>query len=115
MLEKESIEGAPEDAVLNGWLNMLFAAGNVAFDTSSGDFYFQKEHAGTVSVKGDEPAYSWTIRALERKGYFFTTRENADMHISVSTHPNTGNIVWMVKKANDAWQAESIYELFRRI
>jgi iron complex transport system ATP-binding protein len=115
MLENESLEGSPEDAVLNGWLDRLFSTGNVAFDTNSGDFYFQKDHAGTASVKGEEPAYSWTIRALERKGYFFTTRNDADLKISISSDNNTKKTQWQVETMNNKWLATSLYELFNLI
>ncbi len=115
LLEDESLEGSPEDAVLNGWLDRLFATGSIAFDTNTGDFYFQKEHAGTASVKGEEPAFSWTIRALERKGYFFTTRTGANLEITISKSPETGRLTWLVDTPDKNWQADSIYELFNRI
>jgi iron complex transport system ATP-binding protein len=115
MLENESLEGSPEDAVLNGWLDRLFASGSIAFDTHTGDFYFQKEHAGTASVKGEEPAYSWTIRALERKGYFFTTRNDADLKITISSDNNTKKTQWQVETMNNKWLATSLYELFNLI
>mgnify|MGYP004702154141 CR=1 FL=1 len=115
MLENESLEGSPEDAVLNGWLDRLFSTGNVAFDTNSGDFYFQKDHAGTASVKGEEPAYSWTIRALERKGYFFTTQLDADLKITISVDENSGKSTWNAVTRYKTWRVNSLYELFNRI
>lgn len=115
LLENETLEGAPEDAVLSGWLDRLFASGNVAFDTHSGDFYFQKEHAGTASVEGEEPAYSWTIRALERKGYFFTTRKDAHLKIVIRNGRENGKLIWHAENENSKWEVSSIYELFNRV
>lgn len=115
MLDYESIEGAPEDAVLNGWLDRLFSSGNVAFDTNSGDFYFRKEHAGTASVQGDEPAYSWTIRALERRGFYFTTRGKADLQITISKDTREGSPVWTAERNGQTVRVNTIYELFNRI
>lgn len=115
MLEDESLEGSPEDAVLNGWLDRLFSTGNVAFDANSGDFYFQKHHAGTASVQGEDPAYSWTIRALERKGYFFTTRNDADLKITISANESSGKLSWTAVINSRQWQVQSLYELFNLI
>lgn len=115
MVEDGSIEGAPEDAVLNGWLDRLFNTGNVAFDTNTGDFYFRKVHGGTASVKGEEPAYSWTIRALERKGYFFTTREEADLRIRITKDSLTGKQYWEIEMQNFKKRVSSIYELFSSV
>lgn len=115
MLEKGSVEGAPEDAVLNGWLDKLFTSGNVAFDINAGDFYFRKVHAGTASVKGEEPAYSWTIRALERKGYYFTTREEADLRIKIITDSQTGRQSWEVELQDMKIRVSTIYELFSSV
>ncbi len=112
MLENESLEGSPEDAVLNGWLDRLFTSGKIAFDVHTGDYYFQKHHAGTASVKGEGPAYSWTIRALERKGYFFTMRDDADMKIIIDNDHTTGKTIWNVSFNNKTRQVESLYELF---
>jgi iron complex transport system ATP-binding protein len=114
LLENETLQGAPEDAVLNGWLDRLFASGNIAFDTHSGDFYFQKDHAGTASVEGADPAYSWTIRALERKGYFFTTRKDAHLKITIRKNPDN-TLIWHAEKENGHWEVSSIYELFNRV
>lgn len=115
MLEDESLEGSPEDAVLNGWLDRLFTSGKIAFDVHSGDYYFRKQHAGTASVKGDDPAYSWTIRALERKGYFFTMRDDADLKITIFANENKRNFRWQVTANNKTWQTGSLYELFNLI
>ena len=115
MLERESLEGSPEDAVLNGWLDRLFSAGNIAFDVASGDFYFPKHHAGTASIEGDDPCYSWTIRALERRGYFFTTRKDPDLHIKISRLDETGAWVWTIHAKDRTWSVGSVYQLFREI
>ncbi len=115
MLDRESLEGSPEDAVLNGWLDRLFAAGNIAFDTATGDFYFPKHHAGTASVRGDDPCFSWTIRALERRGYFFTTGKDADLHIEIARKSQNEGWVWTIFSNDRSWSVESVYQLFREI
>lgn len=115
MLEKESLEGSPEDAVLMGWLDRLFASGNIAFDIANGDFYFQKEHAGTASVSGPEPAFSWTIRALERRGFYFTTQPGADVRIEIIRDNPDPGYKWCVNSRDTIWEVGSVYELFETI
>jgi iron complex transport system ATP-binding protein len=36
-------QGAPEDAVLNGWLDQLFKNENIGFDLQEGEFFFKKD------------------------------------------------------------------------
>ena len=114
MLENDSLEGAPEDAVLQGWLDRLFPKGNIAFDAATGAYYVKKVHAGTASVQGDGPAYYWTIRALERRGYYFTTQSGADLHILLKTNEN-GILVWQVDHNGNAFEVASVYDLFNAI
>lgn len=115
MLEHDALEGAPEDAVLRGWLDRLFPKGNIAFDVASGDYYVRKNHAGTASVEGEGPAYYWTIRALERKGYFFTTRPKADLHIRLSAENADTKTIWKVKNKGQTFTVFSVYDLFNAI
>lgn len=115
MLENESLEGSPEDAVLMGWLDRLFASGNIAFDLANGDFYFQKEHAGTASVEGPDPAYSWTIRALERRGFYFTTQPGADVRIEIRTESPDSGYKWRVTSRDTLREVSSVYELFETL
>lgn len=112
MLDDESLEGAPEDAVLRGWLDRLFKSPHIAFDMNDGDFYFKKQHAGTVTIAGDEPAYSWTIRALERKGFFFTTNPNADYKITIESNAAKDAFIWTMQGAGKTGKSNSIYGLF---
>ena len=48
-----NFQGAPEDAVLKGWLNQLFQNEHIDFDASDGEYYFKKEfkHKVTESWK----------------------------------------------------------------
>ncbi|MCL1821319.1 MAG: ABC transporter ATP-binding protein [Prolixibacteraceae bacterium] len=112
LLEDESLEGAPEDAVLHGWIDRLFMSPHIAFDINDGDFYFRKQHAGTVTVTGEGPAYAWTIRALERKGFFFTTNPDADFKITIEPAAEKGAYCWTMEGAGKILKADSVYGLF---
>lgn len=115
MLENESLEGSPEDAVLMGWLDRLFSSGNIAFDLANGDFYFQKDHAGTASVSGPDPAFSWTIRALERRGFYFTTQPGADVKIVIRAGSPESGYKWQVTFRDKVWEVSSVYQLFESV
>ena len=62
-------DGAPEDQILNGAFERVFAGEGVTFDQASGSFYTQRETHGQLVVRGPGPAAFWARRALERIGY----------------------------------------------
>jgi iron complex transport system ATP-binding protein len=67
--EGEYCTGAPEDLVLNGAFERVFASAGVTFDAYAGSFRVAREAAGVVQLCGDGMAALWTIRALEREGF----------------------------------------------
>ncbi|HNQ37582.1 MAG: ABC transporter ATP-binding protein [Prolixibacteraceae bacterium] len=66
-------QGAPEDAVLQGWLNHLFDNPHMGFDKKGGDFFFKTEQAGSAHLSGNGEGLEWTRRALTRLGYAVVT------------------------------------------
>ena len=67
--EGELIDGAPEDLILNGAFERVFAAEGVTFDRASGSFHTRLETCGRLLLHGDGAAAFWARRALERIGY----------------------------------------------
>lgn len=61
--------GAPEDLVLDGTFEAVFAGEGLAFDLVHGTFRFDTLTRGRVVLRGETPALHWTQRALERCGY----------------------------------------------
>ena len=85
MLEDEVLEGAPEDLILKGHYNKVFASENIIFDEFRGDFRLKKTFRGSFSVDGPELAKRWTIHALARAGFIYVNKaENAEIKVSVS-------------------------------
>jgi len=111
MLENETIEGAPEDAVLHGWLNRLFKDDNIGFDAVEGDFFFRKEHAGYALVRGEGLPYRMTVRALERKGYQIIRKGDPDITVTVLPDLSGQNLSWKLTKGNETSCFESIHSL----
>lgn len=115
MLEQESLEGAPEDVVLKGWLEHLFDNPLIGFDTAGGDFYFTRKPAGKAYVVGEGITADWTIRALERKGFSLTSREEAQVTIHIQTPQNQGTTTWQLFSAGKQQEFRSIHELLRAL
>jgi iron complex transport system ATP-binding protein len=76
-----NFQGAPEDAVLNGWLNQLFRNEHIGFDENEGEFFFKKEFRAKVKVEGEGMPLIWTLRALNRKGYQIVMKADPDFRV----------------------------------
>lgn len=61
--------GIPEDLVLQGAFQKVFASQNLIFDPWSGAFHAPREHRSLVSLEGNDLICLWTERAMVRKGY----------------------------------------------
>lgn len=79
--ETGNYQGAPEDAVLRGWLNLMFKNENIGFDEKEGEFFFRKNFKAKVKVEGEGLSLIWTLRALNRKGYQIVMQAEPDFRI----------------------------------
>jgi iron complex transport system ATP-binding protein len=111
MLEKETVEGAPEDAMLKGWLASLFSDPHIGFHAEEGKFFFRKEPAGTAVVTGSGLPYLLTVRALERKGYQISQEEESNLRIIVGQDPESDLPVWNMVKNGVVSRYDSVYAL----
>jgi len=98
-------QGAPEDAVLNGWLSRLFQNENVGFDLQEGEYFFKKDFKAKVKVEGEGLSLTWTLRALNRVGYQIVVKAEPDFHVQVSAN------TWTLKSKNRTQTFQSIYQL----
>jgi iron complex transport system ATP-binding protein len=103
--ESGTYQGAPEDAVLNGWLNQLFRNENIGFDMQEGEYFFKKEFKAKVKVEGEGLNLIWTLRALNRLGYQIVVKAEPDFFVTA------GDNVWTLKTKNENQMFDSIYEL----
>jgi iron complex transport system ATP-binding protein len=63
-------EGAPEDVVLGGELEAVFAGPLVYFDMQEGSFRARREQPlEPILLHGSGQLYRWTARALQRSGF----------------------------------------------
>jgi len=98
-------QGAPEDAVLGGWLNRLFQNENIGFDLQEGEYFFKKDFKAKVKVEGDGLPLTWTLRALNRVGYQIVVKAEPDFHVLVN------DISWTLKSKERTQTFQSIYQL----
>jgi iron complex transport system ATP-binding protein len=61
--------GAPEDLVLNGSFEAVFAHEDIRFDKHTGTFTIQHDDRRPVLLSGEGVAAYWTRRALQRDGF----------------------------------------------
>jgi len=67
--DKAMQAGIPEDLILSGRFAEFFDRDKTKFDISSGNFEFQAQSIGNISVKGEGLTIDWLKKALIRKGY----------------------------------------------
>lgn len=103
--ENETYQGAPEDAVLHGWLNQLFKNEHVGFDAGEGEFFFKKEFKAKVKVEGEGLPLTWTLRALNRKGYQIVMQASCDFVVKA------GENHWELSSDTISETFPSIYQL----
>ncbi|WP_372947982.1 ABC transporter ATP-binding protein [Mariniphaga sp.] len=103
--ENGNYQGAPEDAVLQGWLNQMFRNEHVGFDEKEGEFFFKKNFKAKVKVEGDGLPLIWTLRALNRKGYQIVMQAEPDFMVIANENR------WKLISSGSEKEFDSIYQL----
>jgi iron complex transport system ATP-binding protein len=83
-------KGTPEDLILDGIFEAVFAKEDVAFDRATGVFRIPPEGGRQIGLSGDGVAAFWTRRALQREG--FTVIDNT---AGVVIAEEDGRTSWM--------------------
>jgi len=103
--ENGNYQGAPEDAVLQGWLNQMFRNEHVGFDENEGEFFFKKNFRAKVKVEGEGLPLIWTLRALNRKGYQIVMQAEPDFRVVAKENS------WKLISSGSEKEFQSIYQL----
>lgn len=103
--EEGTFQGAPEDAVLNGWLGQLFKNEHIGFDLQEGEYFFKKEFKAKVKVEGEGLPMIWTLRALNRLGYQIVIKAEPDFRVEVLENS------WQLKTKRGTQVFTSVYDL----
>jgi iron complex transport system ATP-binding protein len=107
MLEEETIEGSPEDTVLNGNFTKLFSNSHIGFDPFEGEYFFKKEFREKVKITGEGIPLNWTLRAFNRVGYQIVMDATPDFNVHVTG--SGSDISWQLDKKGEKKEFDSIY------
>lgn len=107
------IQGAPEDLIIDGKIERLFNSGKVIFDRSGADFTPKVNYRGVISVEAENVpgyVYTWTVKALGRKGFQITTDSYREGNHLIIRHENDQNI-WNLQQDNKNLLFNTLYDL----
>jgi iron complex transport system ATP-binding protein len=99
--------GVPEDLILNGTFQQIFANRSFTFDELTGNFNLNYTNTLQVTLEGDKKNCYWTSRALKREGYAIVP--DAEIRIEVSGKE------WKIHSPDSVLSAENIRELLEKL
>ncbi len=99
--------GVPEDLVLDGLLAKAFDQEGIRFDLQSGSFQVIQPSSAVVGLTGNQPAFFWTKRALERIGYTVVAASEDTPSVKVVTQP----LRWTIQYRDDSIEVDSIAQM----
>jgi iron complex transport system ATP-binding protein len=105
--------GAPEDLVLDGAFESVFASEGITFDRDAGHFKLHEATIGEAVLSGDGTIALWTARALERAGYRVQRQGMGVVHVDVSEE--SGRPVWITRQEGRMGRYHSIGEMVQSI
>lgn len=108
MNDKNILQGAPEDLIINNSFNKLFQNSRVNFDGITGEFRLKKKTGTDITLNGDDKLLVWTQKALERTGFGITKKVQ---EIQVTAGIKENKPVWTLTVKNEKLEFFSIYEL----
>jgi iron complex transport system ATP-binding protein len=90
-------KGAPEDLILEGIFEAVFAKEDVVFDRGAGIFRIPPEGSRQIRLKGSGIAAFWTRRALQREGFIVGEPEAgpAAGYLLTITEEQQGRTQWV--------------------
>ena len=92
----EIICGAPEDLVLSGDFQRVFARDRISFDVMNGHFTVSDSSEGQICLQGEGQERVWTERALQRVGYSVRMDNEGCFGLRVVVSPVDGGHIWEV-------------------
>jgi iron complex transport system ATP-binding protein len=106
--QRNILTGFPEDLVLNGSFDEIFAF--KGFDLKTGRVQHDPFRKCKVHLSGDGPEYLWTKNAVERNGFEISQKGE---EISIKILPYIKGIRWLVRKNNVDTEVDSIESLVK--
>ena len=107
----EIIQGAPEDLVLSGDFQRIFARDKVSFDSQNGHFSVANKGEEFVSLHGEGDARVWTERALQRIGFQVLDQIEADAPLRIDIEEDEKDVFWVVNDKSSSQRFVSLADL----
>jgi len=108
--------GAPEDLVLNGVFEAAFAKEGITFNKGTGSFTVHEGSATPILLSGgDEVAYFWTRRALQRQGFAVNTSGGMDMPVVHILEQTGGRARWRLEGAGQPQEFHTLANLLQAL
>ena len=114
----EIISGAPEDLVLSGDFQRVFARDRISFDVMNGHFSVAGKIEEQVCLQGEGEARVWTERALKRVGYSVSQDDDACVGLRVAILSRENNPIWEIQAEGQVQEfnnLESLVSYLRRL
>ena len=114
----EIISGAPEDLVLSGDFQRVFARDRISFDVMNGHFSVAGKIEEQVCLQGEGEARVWTERALQRVGYSVSQDDDACVGLRVAILSRENNPIWEIQAEGQVQEfnnLESLVSYLRRL
>ncbi|HWB91666.1 MAG TPA: ABC transporter ATP-binding protein [Puia sp.] len=108
--------GAPEDLILDGVFEAVFAREGVVFDREAGVFRIPPEGNRRIRLEGQGMAAFWTRRALQREGFVLDERGTGESGMDAGTVriiAEDGRTVWVLESGQTVSRFESIGSLLQ--
>lgn len=112
-MQGEVFTGTPEDLVLDGTFESVFAQDSFNFDRSTGSFQLHRPTKETIYLHGDEIPTFWTRRALERGGYNVTDSNDASLQVNAINRDD--KFEWTLTNDNHEVHCASIKTLIEKL
>jgi iron complex transport system ATP-binding protein len=107
----EIIQGAPEDLVLSGDFQRIFARDKVSFDSQNGHFSVANKGEEHVSLKGEGDARIWTERALQRIGFQVFDEIEGQPSLRIDIQEDEEGVYWEVNDKRTSQRFGSLGDL----
>ena len=105
---KGVIVGTPEDLILNGSFQQIFANRAFSFDEFTGNFNLNYSSSSEISLFGDKKQVYWTARALSREGYNIVSEAS----VSIEAHEDNR---WTLNSSKGVFDFDSIEGLLKKL